>query len=505
MGGILTNCTLTANFTGYYGGGAYGDGTTPLVLNNCLISSNLAEYGGGVSGSSSVPYNSTNCVLNNCTIVSNFAAYYGGGAAFATLNGCTISGNRVTNYFVYSYGFGGGGGVEGGILNNCVIAGNRSPGGAGADSGVRPGGILINCILSNNIALNGPSGGAAFASLNNCSLISNFATNGSGGAAGCTLSNCILFGNISHSTTGGGGAASSTLINCMVVSNSALGVYYNPNPVASGGGTLSSSLINCILAFNSAQTNGGGDSSSTLVNCTVVSNSAPTGGGVFNSTVENSVIYYNNGGNYFYNSGGNSYRLHYCCIMPLTNGPGNFTNNPGLVNLAGGDFHLQPNSPCINSGDNSYVTATTDFDGNPRIVGGTVDVGAYEYQTPSSILSYAWAQQYGLPTDGSVDYLDLDGTGMENWQKSIAGLNPTNPASVLAMLPPLATNDAAGVTVSWQSVNARMYYLQRATNLTLQPAFSAVQSNLLGQAGTTSFTDTTATNAGPYFYRVGVQ
>ena len=93
----------------------------------------------------------------------------------------------------------------------------------------------------------------------------------------------------------------------------------------------------------------------------------------------------------------------YCCTTPLPAGSGNITNEPAFLDLANGDFHLQSNSPCINSGNNKYVTSATDLDGNPRIVGGTVDIGAYEYQTPVSKISYAWLQQYALPINTNID------------------------------------------------------------------------------------------------------
>jgi len=175
-----------------------------------------------------------------------------------------------------------------------------------------------------------------------------------------------------------------------------------------------------------------------------------------------------------------------------------------FIDVANGNYRLQSNSPCINTANNSYAVGSTDLDGRPRIVGGTVDMGAYEFQGAGLGEFTFWLQQYGLPTDGSADYFDTDHTGMNNWQKWIAGLNPTNPASVLSMSS-LARSNSMGVTITWQSVSNRTYYLQRSSDLTASSSFTAIQSNIVGHAGVTVLTDTTATNSGPYFYRVGVQ
>jgi len=56
-----------------------------------------------------------------------------------------------------------------------------------------------------------------------------------------------------------------------------------------------------------------------------------------------------------------------------TNGVGNITNAPLFVDRASGNLRVQSNSPCINVGNNTYVSGSTDLDGRPRIAGGTVE------------------------------------------------------------------------------------------------------------------------------------
>jgi hypothetical protein len=172
------------------------------------------------------------------------------------------------------------------------------------------------------------------------------------------------------------------------------------------------------------------------------------------------------------------------------------------VDLTDGNLRLQSNSPCINAGVNALAPPGPDLGGNPRIVGGTVDLGAYEFQSPTSLISYAWLQQYSLPTDGSADFVDPDGDGLNNWQEWRCGTDPTNALSALRLLAPMTTG--TNITVTWQSVAGVNYFLEHGTSVTDSATFIPLATNIAGQAGMTSYLDHPAVGSGPFFYRVGV-
>jgi len=243
-----------------------------------------------------------------------------------------------------------------------------------------------------------------------------------------------------------------------------------------------------------------------LNNCTLTGNSAHFGGGIYHSIPNNCILYYNTaaiGANYSDSDFAPNDLLSYCCTTPMPpNGVGNITNAPLFVDYAAGNLRLQSNSPCINSGNNAYVPGNTDLDGRSRIVGGTVDMGAYESQGLGMSEFIAWLAEFGLPTDGSVDFVDSDNDRLNNWQEWHCQTDPTNALSVLRLLSvsPQGTN----LLLTWQSVAGVDYFLERSTNLATFPPFFPLATNLVGQAGMTTFTDTNAANWRQSVYRVGV-
>jgi hypothetical protein len=63
-------------------------------------------------------------------------------------------------------------------------------------------------------------------------------------------------------------------------------------------------------------------------------------------------------------------------------GPGMIDSDPLFLDPGSGDFHLTFNSPCRGSGDNAAPgLPDCDFEGDPRTVQGTVDMGADEFYT----------------------------------------------------------------------------------------------------------------------------
>jgi hypothetical protein len=265
------------------------------------------------------------------------------------------------------------------VISNCIIICNSADSSAG---GVNRG-TLYNCQLNKNT---GSSGGGTYQSiLYNCTLNNNYASAAGGGAYNGTLYNCTL--NTNSTVDPGGGTYNATLYNCIVSSNSA----------NRGGGIYGGTAYNCLLAGNYAN-EGGGAGVSILYNCTVVGNQAINGGGVRgNSTAINCIVYFNDhqasgaGSNWY----GTIWFTNSCTTTAVVDwASGNITADPLFITngsgygigkygpaLIPGDYHLTPNSPCANAGNNAYVTTNIDLDGHSRIdhVWGKVDMGCYEF------------------------------------------------------------------------------------------------------------------------------
>ena len=277
---------------------------------------------------------SSSVVLTNCILIENSANRYGGGVYQGTINNCTLTRNSAKL----------GGGAYDCTLNSCALTANSTP-------------------------YEGYGGGAYVCTLNECTLTGNSGT--WGGASGAsTLDNCTI---TSNSASAGGAAYFGTLNNCIMTGNSVSGY---------GGGAYYATLNNCILIGNYAGNYGGGANTCTLNNCTLTGNTAAyNGGGTYEGSARNTISYANTN-NDFFNSG-----LAAC-----------YTNDPQFMDADNGNYRLQATSSnCINKGLNILAPTNSpyDLDGNQRISGGTIDIGAYEFQEGDYFDLYASANAHG--------------------------------------------------------------------------------------------------------------
>ncbi len=112
---------------------------------------------------------------------------------------------------------------------------------------------------------------------------------------------------------------------------------------------------------------------SDIEDCTIVDNDR----GVYAETLLTAIwmkntIIWGNGVNLDMNLSPFGYDVHHCAGGPFPNyllSPTLIPGDPGMWNLAGGDYHLRPGSPCIDSGD----PALFDPDGSRS------DIGYYAY------------------------------------------------------------------------------------------------------------------------------
>jgi len=213
-----------------------------------------------------------------------------------------------------------------------------------------------------------------------------------------TIRNCVI--TRVHGPNNGAAIAycNGLIENCTVKNNDAAGFFW-----------CNGTIRNCVISGNdqTAQSYEGSGitlGSGLIQNCTIVGN---RNGGVFqySGTIRNCIIW----GNYARQIGQSSPPT-YSLIQGGASGVGNISLDPrfsvsGYQNSClwvDGDYHLEPDSPAINAGDPNFVAGTNeyDLDGNPRIINGRVDMGAYEYAFVGCDLDF--------DGDGIANCLDAD-------------------------------------------------------------------------------------------------
>jgi hypothetical protein len=313
-------------------------------ISGFTIQNGVADHGGGMSNVRSSP------TVSHCRFYDNRAVSDGAGMynlnSSPAISDCAFSENVVTG--TMSHGGGMYNAFSSPNITNCDFSKNQSGGwGAGMYNYYSPSKIS-NCTFSQNNA--GKTGGGMVNSHGNTPPI---------------ISNCI----------------------------------FSENTAVSGGGMRNTwcepIVTNCLFWGNTATIEGGGIfnlfDSPIITNCTFSQNNSGKGGAIshqgqdnqpYAPIITNCILWGNTGGEIYIDA--YSFPIvTYCNIDQdgYAGQNGNMRANPLFVDPQNDNYHLTATSQCVNAGNNDApAIPDTDKDGNPRIIYGTVDMGAYEYQ-----------------------------------------------------------------------------------------------------------------------------
>jgi len=442
--GTVEGTTFTNNSTPRHGGGLRinyqaGHDNLHFQVRNCSFENNKASFGGGMYGL----LQSQNCSVEvvNSKFIENAVedmqlsgwGQSDGGLGFTLpptasdiqirIDSCLFEGNASSNNFS-AIGFVSSGNNILWTLTNSTFRQNTNTYyatvGLWPEAGKTLNATIENCLFENNISQYasagldlGPSGAGNDLNytVRNCIFRNNHAAALAGALTiwavednkvNFTIEDCLLEGNSAGETAGGVWVTTSSdeftarFDRCIFRNNdspwgSAVGVYqYDLSEYTLPEGAVVS-IENCLLEGNTSST-------------AIALDSFP------GFRLINSTIAYNHGGIQVSDSSGLSlqntilYNPGYLEYEALTNDVA-FTSNGGNLigdlSLSGqllvsdqenldpvfvgaGDYHLDTGSPGIDQGVDLGNLSAFDLDGYQRVVGASVDIGAYENQTLGS-------------------------------------------------------------------------------------------------------------------------
>ena len=160
----------------------------------------------------------------------------------------------------------------------------------------------------------------------------------------------------------------------------------------------------------------------------------------------------------------------YMGIPDQTGTNGNISANPKL--LSAGNFHEQTGSPATNAGDNSAPgLPTSDFDGNPRVQQGTVDIGAYEF-FPSDLHFSPGSLSFGTYPVGTASppqAVTLTNTGSADLFVALSVTGDFHKTSNCGQVLAVGTSCTINVTFKPSTTGQRVGKLQFADNSSGSP------------------------------------